>query len=147
MVQVSFSTFPAGIPPAASPPFRPRCGSHASPARALGTTVPRPCGSIPASLYKKHKKGTCHALRDKLFLRFRRESNPHQTLRRKALHMKNSERTGFSVPLIFVSPRLSPNFMGSYIIMYQWKTQVFSKKQATGASSVRCLCDQGRISL
>ena len=70
------------------------------------------------------------------FVRFRRESNPHQTLRRKALHAKNRERTGFSVPPIFVSPRLSPSFMSSYIVVYLWKTQVLPKQQATSASGV-----------
>ena len=56
-------TFPAGIPPAASPPFRPRCASGAPPAPPLAVPA-RACGSIPASFYKKR---TCHALRDKLF--------------------------------------------------------------------------------
>ena len=66
---------------------------------------------------------------------FSSEVSVNLSLRRNALHTKNRERTGFSVPLIFVSPKLSPSFMSSYIVVYLWKTQVLPKQQATSASA------------
>ncbi len=69
----------AGIPPAALPPFRPGFGTEPPPELPLGLP-PRPCRSIPYSLFYMQKGELCSPF----FLWTWRESNP----RPKALSLR-----------------------------------------------------------